>query len=316
MASRDYYEILGVPRNATDEEIKRAYRKLAVKYHPDKNPGDKSAEEKFKEINEAYAVLSDPEKRRQYDTFGAEGFHQRFTREDIFRGFDVGDLFREFGFGTDDIFARIFGASFGRQARRTGVRFSGFDFGGFQAEGPHYGARMEKGQDLEMPIQITLEEVAQGGQRRVSYPLADRTETLTVKIPKGIEDGKKLRIPGKGMPSPFGGPPGDLYLKVEILPHSVFQREGRDLILEREITFSEAVLGTEIRVPTVDGKTLSVKVPPGTQAGSKIRVKGYGLPVLRGEGRGDMFVRINVKVPVRLTQKQKELIRRLREEGL
>lgn len=316
MARKDYYEILGVPRNATAEEIKKAYRKLAVKYHPDKNPGDKTAEERFKEINEAYAVLSDPEKRKQYDMFGAEGFHQRFTQEDIFRGFDVGDLFRDLGFGTDDIFSRIFGFSFGKQSRRAGSSFSGFEFGGFHRTGSDYGTSQQKGQDLEIPLQITLEEAARGSQRRVSYPIGDRVETLTVKIPRGIEHGKKLRLAGKGMPGPFGGPPGDLYLRVELLDHPVFQREGKDLTVVREITFSEAVLGTELMVPTIDGKTLSVKVPPGTQPGSKIRVRGYGLPSLKGEQRGDLYVRIKVKVPTTVSRAQRELIERLREQGL
>lgn len=316
MSERDYYQILGVPRTATAEEIKRAYRKLAVKYHPDKNPGDKTAEERFKQINEAYAVLSDPEKRKQYDAFGAEGFHQRFTQEDIFRGFDVGDLFRDLGFGTDDIFSRIFGASFGRGGRRAGVKFGGFDFGGFQAAGTGYGHQPSRGQDLEMLLQVTLEEVAQGAERRISYPLGDRTETLSVKIPRGIESGTRLRIPGKGGQAPYGGIPGDLYLKVEVLEHPVFKREGRDLTLEKEISFSEAVLGTEVRVPTVDGKTLKVKVPAGTQSGSRIRVRGHGLPDMKGQTRGDLYVRVNVKVPSKLTKTQRDLIQQLRDQGL
>ncbi len=316
MSSRDYYEILGVSRTASAEEIKRAYRKLAVKYHPDKNPGDKTAEERFKQINEAYAVLSDPEKRKQYDAFGAEGFSQRFSQEDIFRGFDVGDLFRDLGFGTEDIFSRIFGASFGRGSRKAGVRFGGFDFGGFHTAGAGYAGQAARGQDLEMLLQVTLEEVAQGAERRISYPVGERTENLSVKIPRGIESGKRLRIPGKGGQSPYGGTPGDLYLKVEVLEHPVFKREGRDLTVEKEISFSEAALGTRLLVPTVEGKTLSLKVPAGTQPGSRIRVKGYGLPDLKGQSRGDMYVRINVKVPSKLTKTQKDLIQQLREQGL
>jgi curved DNA-binding protein len=316
MSGRDYYEILGVPRTATADEIKRAYRKLAVKYHPDKNPGDKTAEERFKQINEAYAVLSDPEKRKQYDAFGAEGFSQRFSQEDIFKGFDVGDLFRDLGFGTEDIFSRIFGASLGRGGRRAGVKFGGFDFGGFQTAGAGYGREPARGQDLEMLLQVTLEEVAQGAERRISYPLGDRTETLSVKIPRGIESGKRLRIPGKGGKAPYGGIPGDLYLKLEVLEHPVFKREGRDLMVEREISFSEAALGTKVLVPTVEGKTLSVKVPAGTQSGSRIRVKGHGLPDMKGQTRGDLYVRINVKVPSKLTKIQKDLIQQLRDQGL
>lgn len=316
MSARDYYDILGVPRSATAEDIKRAYRKLAVKYHPDKNPGDKAAEERFKQINEAYAVLSDPEKRKQYDTFGAEGFHQRFTQEDIFRGFDVGDLFREFGFGTEDIFGRIFGTYFGGKSQRSGGRFTGFDFGSFRDLGQTHGHQALRGQDVEMVLQVTLEEVAMGAERRISYRLGDRTETLSVKIPKGIESGKRLRLAGKGEAGPYGGPPGDLYLRVEVLEHPVFRREGRDLTVDREISFAEAALGTEIMVPTVDGRTLNVKVPAGTQPGSKIRVKGHGLPGLHGQGPGDLYVRVNVRVPRRLNRTQKELIQQLREHGI
>ncbi len=316
MAGKDYYEILGVSKTASAEEIKRAYRKLAVKYHPDKNPGDKSAEEKFKQINEAYAVLSDPEKRKQYDAFGAEGFSQRFSQEDIFRGFDVGDLFRDLGFGTDDIFSRIFGASWGRGGRRAGIRFGGFDFGGFQTPGAGYRSEPARGQDLEMVLKVTLEEVAQGAERRISYPVGERTETLSVKIPKGIESGNRLRIPGKGAQSPYGGPPGDLYLKLEVLEHPVFEREGRDLTVEKEISFSEAALGTKLLVPTVEGKTLSVKIPPGTQPGSRIRVRGHGLPDMKSQTRGDLYVRIRVTVPSKLTKSQKELIQQLRNQGL
>lgn len=316
MSARDYYDILGVPRSATAEDIKRAYRKLAVKYHPDKNPGDKAAEERFKQINEAYAVLSDPEKRKQYDTFGADGFHQRFTQEDIFRGFDVGDLFREFGFGTEDIFGRIFGTSFGGKYRRSGGRFTGFDFGSFRDLGQTHGHRALRGQDVQMVLQVTLEEVAMGAERRISYRLGDRTETLSVKIPKGIESGKRLRLAGKGEAGPYGGPPGDLYLRIEVLEHPVFRREGKDLTVDREISFAEAALGTEIMVPTVDGKTLNVKLPAGTQPGSRIRVKGHGLPGLQGQGPGDLYVRVNVRVPRRLNRTQRELIQQLREHGI
>jgi curved DNA-binding protein len=315
MATAEYYETLGVSKTASQDEIKRAFRKLAVKHHPDKNPGNKQAEERFKKANEAYAVLSDPEKRKQYDTFGAEGFHQRFSQEDIFRGFDVNDLFREMGFGTGGDFARIFGGDFGRQGRRDSQRARGFDFGG-GGPGGGFAQASIPGQDLEMELEVTLEEVAAGVERRISYQGAGRPETLSVKIPKGIEDGKRLRLGGKGAPSPYGGAPGDLYIRVVAQEHPVFKREGRDLVVEREISFSEAVLGTEIRVDTVDGKTLNVKIPLGTQGQSRIRVKGHGLPSMKGDDRGNLFVKVNIRVPKKLSRRQKELIQQLRDAGL
>jgi curved DNA-binding protein len=311
---KDYYETLGVAKGASPDEIKRAFRKLAVKYHPDKNPGDKQAEERFKEINEAYAVLSDAEKRKQYDMFGAEGFRQRYTQEEIFRGFDVGDLFREFGLGGDEIFSRIFGLGSARQGRRGGQRFSGFDFGGFQGGG--FGHQPMQGRDLEMTLQITLEDVVNGVERRLMLPRGGRMEGISVRIPKGIASGQKLRLAGKGDPGQGGSPPGDLYLRAEVLEHPLFKREGRDLTVDQEISFAEAALGSEIRVPTVEGKTLSVKVPAGTQGQSRIRVKGHGLPGMRGESRGDMYVRILIRVPRKLTRAQKDLIQKLREAGL
>ncbi len=312
---KDYYEILGVKRDASQDEIKKAYRKLAVKYHPDKNPGDKKAEERFKEINEAYAVLSDPEKRRQYDMFGAEGFHQRFSQEDIFRGFDVGDLFRDLGFGTEDIFSRIFGRGFAGRGGRT--FHSGFDLGGFRTTGTGFQHQQPvKGGDLETDISVSLEDVALGSEKRISFRWGDRVESLSVKIPKGIEDGKKLRIPGKGQESPFGGPRGDLYLRVKILEHPVFQRQGRDLIVDREIPFSHAVLGTTVEIPTLEGKTLRVKIPPGTDGQARIRVRGHGLPSLKGGGKGDLYVKVRIRVPKQLTPAQRELVEKLRDVGL
>jgi curved DNA-binding protein len=314
---KDYYEILGVSKNATPEEIKKAYRRLAVKYHPDKNPGDKEAEERFKEINEAYAVLSDPEKRRQYDVFGAEGFHQRFTKEDIFRGFDIGDLFKDLGFGTEEIFSRIFGRGFASRGTR-GRQNVGFDFGGFSTGGPFGGFQQQavRGQDLEIELQITLEDVVRGAERRISFRRNGQIENISVKIPKGIEEGKKLRIAGKGGFSPYGGPPGDLYIRIRYMDHPMFKREGNDLILEREVPFSEAALGTQIQVPTLEGKTLNVKIPPGTSSQSKIRIRGYGLPSMKGGPKGDLYLRVNVRVPRTLTQRQRELIEELRKEGL
>jgi curved DNA-binding protein len=317
---KDYYEILGLKRGASEEEVKSAYRKLAMKYHPDKNQGSKEAEGRFKEINEAYAVLSDKEKRKQYDMFGAEGFHQRFSQEDIFRGFDFGEIFREFGFG-DDVFSRLFGAEF-RSARSQhgGVyRHSPYDFHGIFSDTDVFEASKRqppKGQDLIYDLEISLEEVAKGGQRRISFQRDGHLVSGNVRIPEGIECGKKLRISGKGLRDPTGGPPGDLYCRIRVTPHPTFSREGDDLTIEREIRFSEAALGTELMVPTIDGKSLDVKVPAGTKNGAGLRIKGHGLPRFNGKGKGDQYVKIKIAIPKTLTEQQKELIDALQREGL
>jgi curved DNA-binding protein len=305
MANRDYYEILGVNKKASDEEIKRAYRKLAMKYHPDRNPNKKEAEERFKEINEAYAVLSDKEKRKQYDTFGAEGFRQRFTQEDIFRGFDF-----------DEILSGLFGGR-GRRESRFGGR-GGFDFGDFfTGQGTHqdFSRMPQRGEDIVYELSIALEEAAFGGEKRISYRKNGKMEEVSVRIPKGIETGKKLRLAGKGMEGKKGGPPGDLYLQISVREHPIFTREGNDLVIEKEISFPEAVLGTTVEVPTLEGKK-RIKVPPGTQSHTKMRLKGLGLPHFQREGRGDEFVKVIVRVPRKVTDKGKKLIEELTREEL
>ncbi len=305
MATRDYYEILGVNKNANDEEIKRAYRKLAMKYHPDRNANKKEAEERFKEINEAYAVLSDKEKRKQYDTYGKEGFQQRYTQEDIFRGFDF-----------DDILSNLFGGR-GRREFRYGGR-GGFDFGdlfGRQA-GVQGGARMpQKGEDVLYELSISLEEAAFGAEKRISFRKNGKVEEVSVRVPRGIPSGKKLRLAGKGIEGANGGPPGDLYLQVSIKEHPVFTREGDDIVVEEEIHFSEAVMGTTIEVPTLEGRK-KVKVPPGTQSHTKLRLKGQGVPHFQKEGRGDEYVKVIVKVPKRISEKSRGLIQELAKEGM
>ena len=305
MATKDYYDILGVNKKASDEEIKRAYRKMAMKYHPDRNPNKKEAEERFKEINEAYAVLSDKEKRKQYDTFGAEGFRQRFTQEDIFQGFDF-----------DEILSGLFGGR-GRREFRFGGR-GGFDFGDiFSGQGGYQdtGRTPQKGEDILYELSISLEEAASGGEKRVSYRKNGRIEEVSVKIPKGIPTGKKLRLAGKGMQGRNGGPPGDLYLQISVRDHPIFTREGDDLVVEKEVSFSEAVLGTTVEVPTLEGKK-RVKVPPGTQSHTKMRLKGLGLPRFQREGRGDELVKVIVRVPKRVSEKNKKLIEELAREGI
>ena len=304
MATRDYYDILGVNKNASDEELKKAYRKLAMKYHPDRNPNKKEAEERFKELNEAYAVLSDKEKRKQYDTFGQEGFRQRFSQDDIFRGFDF-----------EDIFSNLFGGR-GRREFRSGGR-GGFDFSDLFGRGGYQdmGRMPQKGEDMVYEWPITLEEAALGGEKKVSLPKGGKVEEIYVKIPPGIPSGKKLRVAGKGAAGRNGGPPGDLYLQISIRNHPIFVREGDDLIVEREIAFSEAVLGTTMEVPTLEGMK-KVKVPPGTQCHTKMRLKGLGVPRFQGSGRGDEYVKVIVKVPKRVGEKTRKLIEELAKEGI
>jgi len=321
MSNKDYYKILGVSKSASEEEIKKAYRKLAMKYHPDRNKENKAAEEKFKELSEAYAVLSDPEKKKQYDMFGAEGFQQRYSQEDIFSGFDFSDIFREFGFGTfggrkrsgggSGIFENLFsGAAGGGKYRRNANQYGSF-FNGFGGQG---GA--VKGQDLIYELSVSLEDIVQTNQKTIAYNLGGHHKQIKVKIPAGIADGKKLRLAGKGQPGPEGSPPGDLYIRVKVSAHPVFSREGDDLYLSRDIKFSDAVMGANIVVPTVDGKRLNLKIPAGSQSGSKLRLKGYGMPKMNGRGRGDAYVKLSIAVPKKLNKKQRELVEGLRDSGM
>ncbi|MCP4683526.1 MAG: DnaJ domain-containing protein, partial [Desulfobacterales bacterium] len=229
-------------------------RKLALKYHPDQNKGDKAAEEKFKDISEAYAVLSDPEKKKKYDMFGAEGFQSRFSQEDIFQGFDFGSIFREFGFGgggKGQPFTHIFGGMGGadRRTYNRGASPFGYTSGGSQAY-----SRAMKGQDLIYKLPVSLDELSEDTQKIISYQLNGRQEKISVKIPAGIADGQRLRIKGKGHGGHNGGPPGDLFVQIDVADHPLFKREGDDLYFKQEIKFSEAVLGTEIEVPTIDKK--------------------------------------------------------------
>ena len=302
--AEDYYKILGISKKASDKELKKAYRKLAMKYHPDHAKGDKSAEEKFKQISEAYAVLSDKEKRKQYDQFGSDGFHQRFSQEDIFRGFDFSDILREFGFG---------GANFSG-GRGGGSRFSfgsGSPFGSFSRQ-----PAQSKGSDLVYELPLTLREVATGTNKVVNFQHKGRAEKMTVKIPKGMISGKKLRIAGKGEPSAYGGPPGDLFVQAKVLADPEFRAEGYDLSMIREVRVSEAILGTRVSIPTLDGKELSLKIPPGTKHKTKMRITGKGLPHMRGSDRGDLFIHVHVNMPKQLTEEQRKLVEQLAASGL
>ncbi len=328
MPGRDYYEILGVPRNASDKEIKRAYRRLARKYHPDLNPGNKEAEERFKEINKAYEVLSDPEKRRLYDLYGerweqAAAFEQArrqagaagaqsgtftWSTGDIFS--DLGNLFQEGIFG--DLFDTFFGG------RRRGP---------------------SRGQNVEVPIEVSLEEAYNGTVRVVQVPslevcpacggrggafgavcgrclgsgYSEQSKRLEVRVPPGVRDGSRIRIAGEGRPGPGGGPRGDLYLVVSVQPHPRFRREGDDLYIEVEVPVEDAVLGGEVEVPLLSGRRVLLKVPPLTQNGRTFRLSGLGMPRLEGGGRGDLYVTVRVRLPERLSEEERELYRRLRE---
>lgn len=304
--AEDYYQLLGVKKDASATDIKKAYRKLAMKYHPDHTKGDKAAEEKFKKISEAYAVLSDEKKRKEYDTFGAEGFQQRFSQEDIFRGFDFGDIFREFGFGGD---------FFSGRGRGSGTRFNFGGGGPFGSQAGQQQARM-KGTDLVYEISLTLKEVATGTSKTISLQHQGYSEKVTVKVPKGLISGKKLRLAGKGSPSPFGGPAGDLFIQSRMLNDPVYQVENHDLHVNQEIKLSEIILGTSISVPTLDDKQLNLKIPPGTKPGTKMRMSGHGLPHMKGGKKGDLYLKIQLKLPKKLTDEQKELIDKLAATGM
>ena len=318
--AEDYYQILGVDKKASMDEIKKAYRKLAVKWHPDKNPNNKAAEEKFKKISEAYAVLSDSQKRQQYDTFGsADQFRQQYSQEDIFRGFDLNEILRSFGFG---------GARGGRTTFRTSRRGGGgfqeyedpfadlFGSMGGGGAGRQYANVPQKGQDAEYNLSISLEESVLGAEKKISFQIENRVEDINVKIPPGISTGKKLRLPGKGLSGYNGGPNGDLYLNINVLSHPIFTRDGNDLYIEKTIKFTQAVLGTTIDVPIIDGSVKRIKISPGTQNNTKIRMKGYGIPNFKSSSKGDQYVKITIEVPKKLSDRQAKLVRQLAEEGI
>jgi molecular chaperone DnaJ len=355
MAKRDFYEILGVAKGASEEEIKKSYRKLAMKYHPDRNPDNKEAEEKFKEVKEAYEMLTNPEKREAYDRYGHAGVDPNMGGGG--GGFGAGGFGDAFG----DIFGDIFGGGRGRSAG---------------------GPQVYRGADLRYNLEITLEQAANGFDTTIRVPSWDkcdtchgsgakpgtqpvtcttcaghgqvrmqqgffsiqqtcpkchgsgkmipepcpscsgagrikRNKTLEVKIPAGIDNGMRIRSTGNGEPGTNGGPAGDLYVEIHIKPHAVFQREGDDLHCEMPISFSKAALGGEIEVPTLTGK-VSFTVPEGTQTGKTFRLKGKGIKGVRSGYAGDLFCHMVVETPVKLTDKQKDLLRefdRLTNEG-
>ncbi len=297
---KDYYKILGVPRNATQEEIKKAYRRLALKYHPDRNRGNKEAEEKFKEINEAYAVLSDPEKRRQYDMFGSAEFEKRYSQEDIFRGFNFESIFKDLGIEFD--LGRIF-------------KFDFSDLFSHLFDTHEHTTRFKReSPEMILELPVSLEEVARGGEKVISVAPLGRIERVKVKIPPGVKEGQLLRLAAKGPLRP-DGKRADLFLKVKYEPHPLYERNGSDLFVTKEVPLSTFLLGGEVEVPTLYGKTVKVKVPQGTKPGAKLRLKGLGLPDQNGT-KGNLYVKLEAKVPKTLNKAQKEAARLLKEAGL
>lgn len=308
MSKKDFYSILGVARSASPEEIKKAYRKLAMQYHPDKNPGDKKAEEKFKEISEAYDTLSDTKKREMYDQFGHAGAQGFGGAGGPFGG--AGGGFGGFGgagrsqAGGDpfqDIFGDVFGDIFGA-GRGPG------------AGGPRTRRQQSKGTDLRYTLNISFEDSALGCEKVISFMRQrgnkEESAKLSVNVPAGVKEGQRLKLAGEGDAAPGGGSPGDLYVIVNIQDHPLFKRSENDVTLDLPIIYTDAILGTNIEVPTLTGKAM-IRIPPGTHSGQTFRLKGKGFPKLGGFGSGDMLVRILVDTPPHLSARQKELIEEL-----
>jgi len=352
MAKRDYYDVLGVNKSASADQIKSAYRKLAVKYHPDKNPDDKTAEEKFKEASEAYHVLSNSERKQNYDNFGHAAFENGGGGRGGFSDFDFSSHF-------SDIFEDFFGEGFGggrRRGRRTNYR----------------------GSDLRYDLSITLEEAYKGKKQDIKFSTSEKcntcrgsgsktghdagscsmcggrgqvrssqgfftvqqtcpqcggdgeeithpctscggqgkkqaTKRLSVTIPKGVDDGTRIRLSGKGEAGSRGAGSGDLYLFINVHSHELFKRSDENLFFEFPVSIADAALGTSIEIPTIDGSKAKIKIPAGTQSGKQFRLREKGMPHMRGGGYGDLYVQVNTEVPVNLNSKQKELLEKFRE---
>ena len=335
MDYKDYYKVLGVDKKASEKEIKSAYRKLARKYHPDVNPGDKGAEQKFKEINEAHAVLTDPEKRKKYDTLGPD-WEKRFrqpgagTYTRTGPGASAGDF--------SDFFETLFGQRTGGASSRGGFDF---DLGSIFGRGRgRTQPSTQRGADIEQPVEITLQEAFQGVERAFTLETTQqcptckgtglqgdnlcptcrgagsipKTKRLTIKIPAGVKEGSRIRVAGEGNPGAAGGSPGDLYLIAHIAPDSRFRREGDDLHTEVNVPVTKLVLGGEADVPTMKGH-LTMSIPPGSQNGRTMRLAGQGMPQLKGGKRGDLYVKINAMLPTSLDERQRDLFRQLEKAG-
>ena len=352
MAKRDYYDVLGVNKSSTADQIKSAYRKLAVKHHPDKNKGDKAAEEKFKEASEAYHVLSNSERKQNYDNFGHAAFENGASGRGGFGNFDFSSHF-------SDIFEDFFGEGFGGGGRRS--RRSNY-----------------RGSDLRYDLSISLEEAYTGKKQDIKFSTSEKCETckgngskpghqagtcsmcaghgqvrsnqgfftvqqtcpqcsgsgeeitnpcdncggqgkkqtskrLSVTIPKGVDDGTRIRLAGKGEAGSRGAGNGDLYLFINVYSHDLFKRSEENLFFECPISIADAALGTAIEIPTIDGGKAKIKIPSGTQSGKQFRLKGKGMPYMRGNGSGDLYVQVNTEVPISLNKEQKELLEKFRE---
>lgn len=306
MSKKDFYSILGVARTATPEELKKAYRKLAMQYHPDKNPGDKKAEEKFKEISEAYDTLSDAKKREMYDQFGHAGSQGFGGAGGPFGGAGAGGFggFGGGGQGGDpfqDIFGDVFGDIFGAGRGAPGA-------------GPRGRRPQTKGADLRYTLSISFEDSALGCEKVISFMRQrggkEESAKLSVNVPAGVKEGQRLKLAGEGDSALGGNHPGDLYVIIAIQEHAVFKRSENDVTLDLPIIYTDAILGTNIEVPTLTGKAM-IRIPPGTHSGQTFRLKGKGFPKLGGFGSGDMLVRILVDTPHNISSRQKELVEEL-----
>ncbi|HEU5343023.1 MAG TPA: J domain-containing protein [Ktedonobacterales bacterium] len=359
MDQKDYYKILGVTRSASTDEIKKAFRQLARKYHPDVNPGNKQAEARFKEINEAYEVLSDPDKRRKYDTLGPN-WQERynpaastarartpFSRTRTATGSSGSGSSYDFAdpTGFSDFFEALFGrrptgtatagsagSSTSRGRATTGSAGSSSPFGGTGA--------LNRGENVEQPVEITLREAYAGARRlyTIQQPekctacdgtgkigsrvcvtcggsgLVERERRITVNIPAGVDTGVKVRVAGEGQPSPDGGPRGDLYLLVTVKPDPQFERHGEDLVMEAHAPLTTAILGGELTLTMIDGKRITLTIPPETQNGQMFRVSGKGMPRPNSDKRGNLMVRVQVELPTRLNERERQLFEELRRE--
>ncbi|MBI5303516.1 MAG: DnaJ domain-containing protein [Chloroflexi bacterium] len=306
MDYKDYYQILGVPKDASEKDIKQAYRKLARKYHPDVNPSNKAAQEKFKEINEANDVLSDPEKRKKYDMLGSNWQqYEQYQRAGGQGPFQWGG--GQYRTVTQDDFENIFGGLGGDDAGGVSDFFRTFFGGGFG--NARAGVRPRRGQDIEQAIEIPLEDAYRG----VTRVLQKEGRRLEVKIPAGVKSGSKIRLGGEGMPGVSGAPAGDLYLRIQIAPHALFERQGDDLYVQVPVELYTALLGGEASVATLKGK-LALKIPPETQTGKTFRLAGQGMPRMNQENAfGDLYAKVRVVLPENLSAKERGLFEKLAE---
>lgn len=329
MPERDYYDILGVPRNASADEIKRAYRKLAKQYHPDRNPGNKEAETKFKEVQAAYDVLGEPDKRKRYDQFGHAGVgvggeHPGWRagpsgqRVYTWRSGGGPDIPIE---DLDDLFSAFSGARGGGGPRGGGPGEGIFEeFFRGAAGGRRRAARQpepQPGRDIEHAVNLTFEQAIRGTTLDLRLSPAEGhgpAETISVKIPAGVSDGQRIRVRGKGQSAGPGGSPGDLYIVTRVAPHPYFRRLENDIYVDLPLTLSEAALGTKVRIPTLDGQTL-LTVPAGTASGAKLRLKAQGVKPAGGKPAGDLYAVVRIVPPKELTPAQRDLLERFRAEG-